>query len=247
MNTRRSEPMNSLVVDIEVVGPAFDTLDEPTRDYLLRRARSDEEREQVPERTALELGLGRIVAIGLHDIEADRSHVLLASDASIEDPIIEGASVNVGSEEWILVRFWSIIKRAGRMVTFFGRGYDGPVIALRSAQLGIPAIRDLVPYRYDISMHCDLADVLTWQGSVRNHYNLDYWCRRFDVESPKVEGITGADVSRLYNEGKLPEIAEYVIRDVRATAALYRKLAPTILPMFKGGPERVVQASLAGV
>lgn len=245
MNTRRNDPPpNTIAFDIEVVGPDFASLDEPTRDYLMKRARTEEEREHVPERTALELGLGKVVAIGMHDIDADRTQVLLASDAPLDDFEIDGAHVSIGVEPWMLVRFWSIIKRAGRIVSFFGRGYDGPVLMVRSAQLGIPSLRDLVPYRYDIAQHCDLADVLTWQGAVRNHYNLDWWCRRFGLESPKEAGITGADVGRLYNEGRIAEIGSYVARDVRQTAALYGKLAPTILGMFKGGPVATAQTSL---
>jgi 3'-5' exonuclease len=72
-----------------------------------------------------------------------------------------------------------------RLVTFNGRGYDGPVLMTRSAQLGIAPSRNLVPYRYDLSDHCDLFDVLGYQGASRDRFSLDYWCRRFDVESPK--------------------------------------------------------------
>ena len=37
-------------------------------------------------------------------------------------------------------------------------------------------------------------------------------------------------------EGRIEDIGEYCLRDVRATGQLYEKLAPTLLPMFKGGP-----------
>jgi predicted PolB exonuclease-like 3'-5' exonuclease len=105
---------------------------------------------------------------------------------------------------------------------------------IRSAQLGVRPSRQLVGYRYDLSDHCDLAEVLTFQGTVRENYKLDYWCRRFDIESPK-GGIDGSQVSRFYRDGRIEDIGEYCLRDVRATAALYRKLRATILPLFKGG------------
>jgi predicted PolB exonuclease-like 3'-5' exonuclease len=75
--------------------------------------------------------------------------------------------------------------------------------------------------------------VLTFQGTTRENYKLDYWCRRFDIESPK-GGIDGSQVGRAYRDGRIEDIGEYCLRDVRATAALYRKLENTLLPHFKG-------------
>jgi hypothetical protein len=45
-------------------------------------------------------------------------------------------------------------------------------------------------------------------------------------------------VARAYRDGRIEDIGEYCLRDVRATAELYSKLAPTLLPLFKGGPPR---------
>jgi hypothetical protein len=121
-----------------------------------------------------------------------------------------------------------------RLVTFNGRGYDGPVLMTRSAQLGIAPSRNLVPYRYDISDHCDLFDVLGYQGASRDRFSLDYWCRRFDVESPK-GSIDGSQVAKAYRAGRIEDIGEYCLRDVRATAQLFQRLEKTLLPLFKGG------------
>ena len=93
-----------------------------------------------------------------------------------------------------------------------------------------------MPYRYDI------ARALRPDGRARlprhaaRAYSLDYWCRRFDVESPK-GSIDGSQVARAYRDGRIDDIGEYCLRDVRATAELYAKLASTVLPLFKGGPE----------
>jgi predicted PolB exonuclease-like 3'-5' exonuclease len=148
-----------------------------------------------------------------------------------------------GDEQALLTKFWQVVtktnrsNRLPRLVTYNGRSYDGPTLMIRSAQLGIDARRDLVGYRYDISEHCDLMDVLDFQGSRWPSYSLDYWCRRFDVESPK-GSIDGSQVSRAYRDGRIEDIGEYCLRDVRATAQLYGKLESTILPLFKGGPRR---------
>jgi hypothetical protein len=54
------------------------------------------------------------------------------------------------------------------------------------------------------------------------------------VESPK-GSIDGSQVGRAYREGRIDDIGEYCLRDVRATAELYRKLEHTMIPLFKGG------------
>jgi hypothetical protein len=50
--------MTTIVFDIEVAGLPWEEVDEITRGYLLSRAKSSEERDAVPERTALVPGLG---------------------------------------------------------------------------------------------------------------------------------------------------------------------------------------------
>ena len=148
-----------------------------------------------------------------------------------------------GDERALLTKFWDIVTRVNkasrlpRLVTYNGRSYDGPTLMIRSAQLGIAARRDLVGYRYDISEHADLMDVFDFHGSRWPSYSLDYWCRRFDIESPK-GSIDGSQVARAYRDGRIEDIGEYCLRDVRATAQLYRKLETTMLPLFKGGPRR---------
>ena len=120
------------------------------------------------------------------------------------------------------------------MITYNGRGYDGPMLMVRSAQLGVTPSRTLVPNRYAIEDHCDLMDTFSFFGASRDRYSLDYWCRRFDVESPK-GSIDGSQVARAYRDGRIEDIGEYCLRDVRATAELYRKVRGTLLPPFGGG------------
>ena len=230
--------MATIAFDIEVAGFPWEEVDEITRGYLLNRARTPEEREAVPERTALCIGLGKVIAIGMWLVEDDRGMLLLEGRTATprEWEKVTHSKIQRGGEAELLEAFWEIAGRGRtRLVSYNGRGYDGPVLMTRSAQLGIRPSLQLVPYRYDISCHCDLMDVLSFQGSTRDNYSLDYWCRRFDIESPK-GSIDGSQVGRAYRDGRIEDIGEYCLRDVRATAALYRKLAPTLLPHFKGGP-----------
>jgi hypothetical protein len=59
------------------------------------------------------------------------------------------------------------------------------------------------------------------EGAARR-FNLDFYCKAFGIESPKSHGVTGMDVNMLMAGGKFRDIAEYCLRDVRATVELYR-------------------------
>ena len=183
-------------------------------------------------------GLGKIITIGLWNVEAERGLVLLEGDSAPqrEWERVQHSDIFRGSEAELLECFWEMVgRKRPRLVSFNGRGYDGPMLMIRSAQLGVTPSVNLLPYRFDIGQHTDLFDVLTFHGAVRDRFSLDYWCRRFDVESPK-GSIDGSQVARAYRDGRIDEIGEYCLRDVRATAELYEKLAGTLLPLFRGGP-----------
>ncbi len=70
-----------VALDIETVGQDWTSLAAEVQNYLLERARSDEQREQVPERLGLHPGTGRIVAIGLWYPDENRGLVLAEGDA----------------------------------------------------------------------------------------------------------------------------------------------------------------------
>jgi hypothetical protein len=229
--------MPTIAFDIEVAGFPWEEVDEITRGYLLSRARDPEEREAVSERTALCPGLGKIIAIGLWLVEEERGMLLLEGLPSEprEWEKVARSKIQRGSEVELLEAFWRMVaRRRLRLVSYNGRGYDGPMLMIRSAQLGVAPSINLLPYRYDVSAHCDLMEVFSFQGTLRERFNLDYWCRRFDVESPK-GSIDGSQIARAYRQGKIEDIGEYCLRDVRATAQLYSKLKDTLIPHFTAG------------
>ncbi len=235
--------MSTIAFDIEVAGFPWEEVDEITRGYLLNRERDEERRDAVPERTGLYPGLGKIIAIGMWLVGEDRGMMLLEG-AKREEPRnwekVPGAKIFRGDEAALLECFWSTVGRTKnqrtlpRLVSFNGRDYDGPVLMIRSAQLGVKPSRQMVPKRYDMSEHCDLVEVFNFMGATRDRYSLEYWCRRFDIESPK-GSIDGSQVARVYRQGRIEDIGEYCLRDVRATAQLYQRLEGTLLPHFNGG------------
>ena len=228
--------MSTIAFDIEVAGFPWEEVDEITRGYLLQRARTPEERDAVPDRTGLYPGLGKIIAIAMYLVEDERGMVLLEGEhAEAHDwERVPDSQIFRSDERGVLEKFWDLVRPGRtkhRLVSFNGRGYDGPMLMIRSAQHGLTPSVNLVGYRYDMSAHCDLMEVFTFQGATRDRYALDFWCRRFDVESPK-GSIDGSQVTRYYREGRIDEIGEYCLRDVRATAELFRKVEPTLLPLF---------------
>ena len=227
---------NPIAFDIEVAGFHWDEVDEITRGYLLQRAKSEEDRASAPDRTALYPGLGKIIAIGMWNLEKDRGLCLLEGKHAEQQEWkrVPSSDVFRGDERELLERFWEIVERKRpRLVSFNGRYYDGPILMLRSAQLGVAPSLNLCGNRFNLSTHVDLTEVLSFHGSWREQYKLDYWCRRFDIESPK-GSIDGSQIARAYREGRIEEIGEYCLRDTRATAQLFRKLEDTLLPLFVG-------------
>ena len=57
--------------------------------------------------------------------------------------------------------------------------------------------------------------------------------KSFGVETSKGEGLDGRSVETWYRAGRHREIADYCLDDVRATAELYEKVAPTLLMFNK--------------
>jgi hypothetical protein len=130
-------------------------------------------------------------------------------------------------EAELMTAFWDVARHYDGVVTFNGRGFDVPFIYLRSAVLNVPISRkDWLGYRFQTEPHCDLAEQLTFynvsgrDGAARR-FNLDFYCKVFGIESPKALGVTGMDVGSLLTEGRYREIADYCLRDVRATVQLY--------------------------
>ncbi|HEX7572953.1 MAG TPA: ribonuclease H-like domain-containing protein [Bacteroidota bacterium] len=125
------------------------------------------------------------------------------------------------TEEEMLTEFWKAATGFHRLITFNGRLFDCPFLMLRSALLGIPPSRNLLPYRFSAREHCDLLDQLTFYGATRK-FTLEAYCRGFGIEGPG--GEPGRpDFSRLVDQERYGEIAEYAAGTVRATAELYRR------------------------
>jgi DNA polymerase elongation subunit (family B) len=215
--------MSAVVFDIETLGFPVEHFDDAQRAYLLKGADEEEKVEAEIQKFSLSALTAQIIAIGMVNPETMAGQVLYQAGGD-ERFLSEDGAVEfiAGDEKAILKAFWTAVKRYDRFITFNGRGFDCPFIMLRSAIQGITPSRNLVPYRYDAKIHCDLLDQLTFYGAVRK-YNLDFYCKAFGIKSPKSGGITGSDLGPMFREGRFREIARYCLGDIVATAELYRR------------------------
>lgn len=215
--------MSRIVFDIETLGFPLESFDEETQTYLLRFADSDEKIEEVRKNLNLHALTAQILCVALYNPDTKRGKVFFQSDGK-EEFASEDGSVHFisGSEEEILNNFWNIIHRYDQFITFNGRSFDCPFLLLRSAKLGVPTTRNLMPYRYDADIHCDLLEQLTFYQATRR-FSLDFYCKSFGIRSPKANGITGLDMRNLFEEKRYREIAEYCYGDVLATTELFER------------------------
>jgi 3'-5' exonuclease len=216
--------MNRVVFDIETLGYPLEDFDEPRQEYLLKFARTEEERTEAILKLSLSPLTAQILAIAMVNPDSNMGKVLYQATGSVQRTFSDDKKVEFIplDEKEILEEFWKAIARYDQVITFNGRSFDGPFVLLRSALLGVKPSKNLVPYRYDSRIHCDLLDQMTFYGATRK-FSLDFFCKSFNIVSPKEKGITGLDMGRLFGEKRYKEIAEYCLDDVRATAELFRR------------------------
>lgn len=213
--------MAKVIVDIETVGFDFEAFERKTQKYLLKYCKSDEEREEVKKKLGLSPLTGEIVTIGMLNPESQRGVVLFQNKNEEKIAFEEGGiRYESGTEKEILEKFWELIRNYDQVITFNGRSFDSPFLALRSAKHGIHPAKNLSGYRYEFRAHCDLLEQLTFYGATRR-YNLDFYAKFFGIKSSKDDGVDGGMVGELYQSGRYLEIARYCARDLATTAELY--------------------------
>ncbi|MBI3852127.1 MAG: ribonuclease H-like domain-containing protein [Verrucomicrobia bacterium] len=229
--------MAKLVFDIESSTLPLTNFDEVQQEYLFRETEKitdvvarETRRAEILQQFNLWPFTAQVVCIAMLNADTVRGQVLFTADDCEADTAEAGPVEFVAcvDETELLTAFWDVAQHYEAIVTFNGRGFDVPFLYLRSALLNVPIKRkDWLGYRFQTEPHCDLAEQLTFYGvsgrdGAARKFNLDFYCKAFGIESPKSHGVTGLDVNHLLAEGKYREIAEYCLRDVRATVELYR-------------------------
>jgi 3'-5' exonuclease len=126
-------------------------------------------------------------------------------------------------ERGVLEDFSRFVGRARPvLVTYNGRSFDLPVIALRSLCHGVSLAwyyrEKNVRYRYSEEGHLDLCDWLADHGATRSG-SLDAVARLIGL--PGKLGVDGSQVEGLYRAGQLAAIQRYCLADVAQTALLF--------------------------
>jgi len=229
--------MPKLVFDIETCALPLDQFDEAQQEYLFRECEKIAEeaarnvrRAEIQQQCSLWPFTAQVVCIAMLNADTRRGQVLFTAE-DYDEPGAEAGPVEFVpcvDEAEMLTAFWDVAKHYEAIVTFNGRGFDVPFIYLRSALLHVPISRkEWLGYRFQTEPHCDLAEQFTFYGvsgrdGAARRFNLDFYCKAFGLESPKAQGVTGTDVGALLAERKFRDIAEYCLRDVKATVQLYQ-------------------------
>jgi DNA polymerase elongation subunit (family B) len=230
----------TLVFDIETTPLDFDTaFDDIQKEYLLRGTDDEEKIEKIKGLGALNPLLGQCITIGLYTIEQKYGAALYTAKEEFEEvTTVDDMRLKYrafADEASMFRHFWKILEenKFTTFVSFNGRGFDCPFLMLRSAALGIrPTVNLMAGTRWEFKVgtieHIDLIDKLSFnigfdRSGAARRFNLDFYTKVFGIKSPKAGGLTGFEVPDFFKAGKVREIAEYCLRDVRATADLYEK------------------------
>jgi predicted PolB exonuclease-like 3'-5' exonuclease len=215
--------MKGLIVDIETAGCDFDSLDQISKDYLLKFAESEEKEQEVRESLSFYPLTAQVVAIGMMESESEDSFVLFQSLGQSDKAFKEGnvQFLPLADEKGLLEAFWKKLLEYQQVITFNGRGFDCPFLMVRSAINHVKPSKNLMPNRYSSDMHIDLLDRLTFLGSVRRKFSLHMWCKAFGIDSPKEGEVTGYQVKDLFKDGEFLKIARYCLSDIIATKKLF--------------------------
>ena len=210
-----------IVIDIETIGVDYESMDDISKEYIIKYADTEDEIKAAKEGLGLSPLTGEIVAIGMLNPDSNKGVVYYQSPGVPQETVEEnGIEYTADTEAGILQKFWDTVKYYNQIITFNGRGFDAPFLMLRSAIHSIKPTKELMPYRYSTS-HCDLIDVLTFYGAVRRKYTLHMWCKAFGIKSPKEDGVTGYEVPELFKQQEFLTIAKYCVGDLYATKELF--------------------------
>lgn len=135
-----------------------------------------------------------------------------------------------GHEAEFLARTWDRLA-GGALVTFHGKGFDVPVLELRSLKHSVQMPGWFAAHRGGaIAEHFDLKELFSAHGAA-GAAPLDLYAKL--VGLPGKEDVAGEDVQALYAQGALDRIAAYCMTDVVQTWLLYlrfRLLEGSITP-----------------
>jgi hypothetical protein len=172
--------------------------------------------------------LARVVAVGMRNTDTGNGMVLTGIGDSVITlpPELRVTHRALPAEGPLLAQVADIImKQHACLLTFNGRRYDVPVLIHRMVIGGVPVPSALAHAAnqkpWEKQYHVDMLNELSFGGAV-TPYSLEAYCIAYGLPNPKSDG-DGAAVERLVAAGDVERLAQYVMRDVDAVIALWRK------------------------
>jgi 3'-5' exonuclease len=134
------------------------------------------------------------------------------------------------------------------LVTWNGRCFDLPVLALRALRHGVPfpwyyQQRDY-RYRYSEEGHLDLCDFLADHGAARMT-SLAGAAKLIGL--PGKDGVDGSQVEGLFHAGQIDALRQYCLSDVAQTAFLFLRYRLLVGQMDRAAYAKVTADLLAAV
>ena len=170
------------------------------------------------------------------------------------EAVEEGGAVHVvdvrawtdrrADEPAFLAETWDRLSGAS-LVTFHGKGFDLPVLELRSLKHAV-SIPSWSPGRRGggAAEHLDVKDLLTGGGAAVAA-PLDLYAKLIGL--PGKEDVAGADVQTLYSAGDLDRIAAYCMTDVVQTWLLFLRWRLVEGALTPDGYEEAIASARAGL
>ncbi len=217
-----SPTVPTLVFDIETVGKKFEELDAKEQDYLLNNLlKNDEDKEEAKKKTALFSIFGFVCAIGCYNPGTDRGIVLCLTPGESRELVPESEAYSYecfADEKNLLKRFWEITEKYEKFVTYNGDNFDFPYLIIRSGINRVKVPMAIKKWSDDV---IDLQNKIRQGSGQHSAFKLEMLCKAFGVENPKEAGVSGGEVTSLFEKKEYNTIADYVSRDAFSTSRLY--------------------------
>jgi len=193
--------MNYIFLDIETV--PLDITHDDVKNYLMDKKISKERR-------SMDANYAKIIVIGLKILNSEEIK-LFSSD----------------NEKELLQNFWNFLRENTpfTIVTHNGYRFDIPFLVLRSCinNIETPFQINTNPWSMEKSNHFDTMIFFSHYGVFTNP-NLEILSKLHNLEIDSEKRVTGADVERLYNEGKIEEIKKHCGQDIKLLEQIFEKL-----------------------
>ena len=215
--------MQNVFIDIETIpGPEKPKKSEVSPPGNMKKAetiakwfaeKGETAREELWKKQALESLKGRVICIGF----------------AVEDNPVEALCWE--NEEEMLKGFWSMVQEQNRFgdpvrwVGFNNRSFDMNWLYHRAVKYGMKDLAIQIPRKRYSDSIIDLREV--WNGGDWQAKGKQDELAAFLGTHRKTDGLDGSKVFKLWQQGKLEEIASYCKDDVEGVRDMYHKLEGT--------------------